>query len=344
MKDKVSAGDIIHRLGERSGITKKLAAETLRAIPEVIEEALLADGEARVRGLGTFRLKTVAAKKGRNPKTGEEVVIPPHQKLVFLPEESFREQANEEFRFLGIKVLEEEPLASPPSPPDPLFPLSDSERGPGGEVEPGTPGTLEPNEQVPELKPQHLNLNTNRWLIPTLFGIVAILSVVFYFRNCDSGRSSQVEVRSPEPETVSSQQSAVTSPEPETVSSQQSAVTSSEPETRNPESNEQVPELKTQNSKLKTHLFQLAREAYDGNPFLWVLIYRANPGKISNPDQVVVGSELTIPDLEGTPQKLTRTDSLNVSDGYRLVYEYYLSKGDARAAEFRQVMLKYKPE
>jgi hypothetical protein len=75
-----------------------------------------------------------------------------------------------------------------------------------------------------------------------------------------------------------------------------------------------------------------------------VLIYRANPGKISDPDQVVVGSELTIPVLEGTPKKLTRTDSLNVSDGYRLVYEYYLSKDDVRAEEFRLVMLKYKPE
>jgi len=107
MKEKISAGDIIDRMARRSGITKKLAAEVIRAIPDIIEDALRSDGEARVRGLGTFRLKTVAAKKGRNPLTGEEVVILPHDKLVFLPEESFREQANEEFKFLGIKVLEE---------------------------------------------------------------------------------------------------------------------------------------------------------------------------------------------------------------------------------------------
>jgi hypothetical protein len=221
---------------------------------------------------------------------------------------------------------------------------------------------LEPNEQVPELKPQHLNLNTNRWLMPTLFGIVAILSVVFYFRNCDPVRSPQFAVpspktetlepgtRNPESETVSSQRPALKAePEgsavssPDTITSPPGPLSESERGNRGSGGEGGEAELKPQNLNLKTHLFQLAREVY-GNPFLWVLIYRANPGKISNPDQVVVGSELTIPVLGGTPQKLTRADSLNVSDGYRLVYEYYLSKGDARAAEFRQVMLKYKPE
>ena len=125
-----------------------------------------------------------------------------------------------------------------------------------------------------------------------------------------------------------------------------------EPETRNPEPVKESPELKPQplnlNTPLKTapiesHLFQVAREAY-GNPFLWVLIYRANPDKIKDPDLAVTGESIVIPALEGSAKKLTRNDSLAVSEGYRMVYEYYLSKNDPRAEEFRLVMLKYKPD
>jgi len=57
-----------------------------------------------------------------------------------------------------------------------------------------------------------------------------------------------------------------------------------------------------------------------------------------------MGKDLVIPVLEGTPKILSHNDSLAVSDGYRLVYEYYLDNGDTRAEEFRLVMVKYKPK
>ncbi len=75
-----------------------------------------------------------------------------------------------------------------------------------------------------------------------------------------------------------------------------------------------------------------------------MLIYRANPDKITNPDLAVTGRDIVIPALEGTPWKLTRNDSIAVADGYRMVYEYYLEKGDNRAEDFRLVMLRYKPK
>jgi hypothetical protein len=106
------------------------------------------------------------------------------------------------------------------------------------------------------------------------------------------------------------------------------------PGTTNPE-----PETKISNSG--QHLFQLAREQY-GNPFIWVLIYRANLDKITNPDMVISGREIVIPALEGKPDKLSHNDSLAVSDGYRLVYEYYKAHGDARADDFRRGMDRYK--
>ena len=86
----------------------------------------------------------------------------------------------------------------------------------------------------------------------------------------------------------------------------------------------------------------MAREEY-GNPYLWVLIYRANLDKIPDPDMVISGREFIVPALEGTPEKLSRNDSLAISDGYRLVYEFYKSKGDPRASDFYRGIDRYKP-
>jgi hypothetical protein len=104
-------------------------------------------------------------------------------------------------------------------------------------------------------------------------------------------------------------------------------------------------QLKTQDSRLKTiavgkHLFQLAREEY-GNPFLWVLIYKANQDVIKDPDQAIIGKTVNIPALEGTPGHLSHNDSLEVAEGYRLVYEFYKGKGDAKAEEFYKAYQKY---
>jgi hypothetical protein len=104
-------------------------------------------------------------------------------------------------------------------------------------------------------------------------------------------------------------------------------------------------QLKTQDSRLKTisegkHLFQLAREEY-GNPYLWVLIYKENQDVIKDPDQAIIGKEVKIPALEGMPDKLSHNDSLEVAEGYRLVYEFYQAKGDPRANDFNRAYQKY---
>jgi len=50
-----------------------------------------------------------------------------------------------------------------------------------------------------------------------------------------------------------------------------------------------------------------------------------------------------IPAPEGTPERLTRNDSLAVSEGYRLVYEYFSKKEDQRKDDFFKAMERYKP-
>ena len=75
-----------------------------------------------------------------------------------------------------------------------------------------------------------------------------------------------------------------------------------------------------------------------------MLIYKANLDKIPNPDVVISNVELVIPVLEGQPRKLSHNDSLEVAEGYRLVYEYYLAKGDPKAKDFQNTLKQYSPK
>ncbi len=74
------AGIISKKLRSRKISITKLQVETV--MDEMIEEiiATLKDGgKVEIRGFGTFSVKSRKAKKARNLKTGEEIVVPPRK-------------------------------------------------------------------------------------------------------------------------------------------------------------------------------------------------------------------------------------------------------------------------
>jgi DNA-binding protein HU-beta len=157
---------------------KKLATEIFHAIPEVIEEGLIRDGEVRVKGLGTFRMKWTRGRTGRNPVTGEDIDIPAHYRLVFLPEQSLKEFINEENKMLGYKVIEEEEVCSQQSAVGGQ--QSEDRRQKTEDGNQHSEIRNPKSEIIPELPVRRRRIH---WIIPVAVVIVAVLSVVFYFRN-----------------------------------------------------------------------------------------------------------------------------------------------------------------
>jgi DNA-binding protein HU-beta len=325
MRENMTSGDVIDRLAHNAGIRKKLAAGVLHVIPEIIEGALKSEGEVRVKGLGTFRMKWTQPRVGRNPKTGERVAIPAHNRLVFLPEQSFKEFVNRDNRLLSYKVI---PVPEAANEKESLI---------------REPEFVSPPVSVPDLQPPARKRRIH-WIIPAAIAVIAVLCVVFYFRNFyPEYRIQKSEVRSQKTED-GRQKTEDRSQKSEDRSQQ--PVLKAEPEGSAVGGQQPVDSI--QNSELTSvpegrHLFRLAREVY-GNPFLWVLIYRANLDNFRDPDMVISGKEIVIPELEGKPDKLSRNDSLAVSDGYRLVYEFYKEKGDPRAEDFHRGAEKYSPK
>ena len=68
--------ELIAKIAEKANLTKTDADKALAALQDVLVESL-ANGEAvKITGLMAVERTERAARKGRNPRTGEEIQIP----------------------------------------------------------------------------------------------------------------------------------------------------------------------------------------------------------------------------------------------------------------------------
>ncbi|MCQ4142816.1 HU family DNA-binding protein [Vogesella sp. AC12] len=83
--------ELINAIAAKTGTNK---ADTLRfvgALEETIRETLIKGEEVPLASTGKFKIKETKARTGRNPKTGESVLIPAKRKVVFLPTKALKD-------------------------------------------------------------------------------------------------------------------------------------------------------------------------------------------------------------------------------------------------------------
>ncbi|ACO75164.1 HU family DNA-binding protein [Laribacter hongkongensis] len=83
--------ELIQRLAERANVGKVETLLVVDALEQLIREELAAGGEIPLARTGKFRLREQAARMGRNPKTGESVMIPARRKIVFTPAKALKD-------------------------------------------------------------------------------------------------------------------------------------------------------------------------------------------------------------------------------------------------------------
>lgn len=81
----MNKAELISAVAEKSGLTKKDATAVLTAITETVEETLKKGDSVQIMGFGTFEVRKRAARKGRNPQTGEEIKIKASKTPAFKP-------------------------------------------------------------------------------------------------------------------------------------------------------------------------------------------------------------------------------------------------------------------
>ena len=73
-------------------LPKKITKEVIAAFLEAIEDNVAGGHKVRIDRVGILTVKDRAARKGRNPQTGEEIKIPASKKISFRVAKSLKER------------------------------------------------------------------------------------------------------------------------------------------------------------------------------------------------------------------------------------------------------------
>ncbi len=83
--------ELINKLSEKVGISKKEAAAALAALITTITEELKAGEKIAIPNLGTFEVRERAARTGKNPRTGEAMEIAAKKLPAFKPAKALKD-------------------------------------------------------------------------------------------------------------------------------------------------------------------------------------------------------------------------------------------------------------
>ncbi len=86
MVDKtVTRAMLSERAADATGMARSEIADIGQRMFDIMGEALMAGETVKLTGFGTLEVRSRAERMGRNPRTGEEHTIVPHQTVVFIP-------------------------------------------------------------------------------------------------------------------------------------------------------------------------------------------------------------------------------------------------------------------
>jgi integration host factor subunit alpha len=90
----MTKADIVDKVADRTGFTKKDSVELVELVFELMKDTLAGGENLKLSGFGNFTVKKKADRRGRNPQTGEEIVIEARRILTFKPSMILKESLN----------------------------------------------------------------------------------------------------------------------------------------------------------------------------------------------------------------------------------------------------------
>ncbi|HLT77434.1 MAG TPA: HU family DNA-binding protein [Ferrovibrio sp.] len=88
----MNKADLVEIVRENAGCTKAAAGTAVDAIFDAMAKAMKKEGGFTIVGFGTFKVTRRAARKGRNPQTGETIKIPASKSVRFKASSQLKER------------------------------------------------------------------------------------------------------------------------------------------------------------------------------------------------------------------------------------------------------------
>jgi len=108
----MTKAELVEEVSRVSDLTKKHSEVIVDTVFKSIIDALHRGEKIELRGFGSFRLRRREPRKGRNPKTGDKVDVPPKKVPYFKPGKELKELINREAE--GPALTPPAPVLAPP--------------------------------------------------------------------------------------------------------------------------------------------------------------------------------------------------------------------------------------
>ncbi|MGB7999977.1 MAG: HU family DNA-binding protein [Anaerobacillus sp.] len=88
----MNKAELLTTVAERSEMSKKDTARVVDTLMDTIAEVLAKGEKVQLVGFGNFEVRERSARKGRNPQTGEEILIQASKTPAFKPGKALKEK------------------------------------------------------------------------------------------------------------------------------------------------------------------------------------------------------------------------------------------------------------
>ena len=90
----ITKADLIETIAETNGFTKDRSSEVTETFLEIIKRTLESGEDVLVSGFGKFCVNEKGERRGRNPETGEDLMLPPRKVVTFKCSRKLRDKVN----------------------------------------------------------------------------------------------------------------------------------------------------------------------------------------------------------------------------------------------------------
>ncbi|MCQ2347874.1 MAG: HU family DNA-binding protein [Paludibacteraceae bacterium] len=328
MENKLTWVEFKKIVARQTNLTEKETNLILNTWLDEMTAALQRGEDLHINGLGTFRLKTMKARKSVNVTTGEPIILPETKRLTYTMASGMDEELNSNAPRLEVGI-------------DPIKKLSDQadeimdilgELGQGEKAtqptetipipvpvtpQPApTPSPQAPKQEEQKQEPQqgsNPKPNDHLWLTALITIVVFLLVLVglflFFQHHIEKwliDLREKAEMVNEVPDDLSDAGTTIAFPPANDTLAVDSVMTDSlieESEPIAPQPREYTEFIGTEEMHQDSRLAWMAYRYY-GNKALWVFIYDANRDHLSNPERIPVGTPIKIPKLDETTIQL----------------------------------------
>jgi integration host factor subunit beta len=103
----VTKKEIVKTISEEIGLTQLKTKEIVQKTFDAIVETLVEERRIELRNFGVFEVKKRAARKARNPRTGDKVYVPEKYVVTFKPGKEMEERVRELERQAALRAMAE---------------------------------------------------------------------------------------------------------------------------------------------------------------------------------------------------------------------------------------------